>query len=345
MNRTNIKGILLILVVLVFRLLQVTCLKSDIVSLIFWIVLGIISFILVGTINKRKRTKIDTIQIITISLILYLIINYFIGMVLGFTTNNKTLVDVLLSFTQIIMIELTRYAITTNISKKNYIVIVLIFTLVGYTNINTLLPLILTNILLTYMTYVVGPIPSIIYSLIINLYPYIIPVVPNIGVFTRILLDSILPIIILIVLYNLYKKDSQDKHFRKSNYMYLIPVVIILIPIICLTLGIGKYKTLGIVSNSMAKVFGRGTLVIYKKIDNNYYDSLNVDDILIYNKDNTYIVHRIIKKDNNLIITKGDSNEIADYDPVNPNQYIGVVKIYIPYIGYPAVWVQELLSK
>lgn len=59
-------------------------------------------------------------------------------------------------------------------------------------------------------------------------------------------------------------------------------------------------------------------ILIYKK--NNY----NIGDIVTYEKNGYHVTHRIIKKNGNKIVTKGDANNIED-DEINVKSIVGKV--------------------
>ena len=59
-------------------------------------------------------------------------------------------------------------------------------------------------------------------------------------------------------------------------------------------------------------------ILIYKK--NKY----NVGDIVTYKKDDYHVTHRIVKKNGNKVITKGDANNVED-DEINVKSIVGEV--------------------
>lgn len=61
-------------------------------------------------------------------------------------------------------------------------------------------------------------------------------------------------------------------------------------------------------------------VLIYKK------DNYNVGDVVTYQKDDYFITHRIIRRENNEFITKGDANNTED-EKINLNKIIGKVII------------------
>lgn len=97
----------------------------------------------------------------------------------------------------------------------------------------------------------------------------------------------------------------------------------------------------------MKPEFSRGDVCIVKKIDE--VEEIQQGDIIEYIYNNTSILHRVIKIEESItrkeFITKGDNNTMQDIYPVHEEQILGIVKYKIPYIGYPSVWLSELLLK
>ena len=65
--------------------------------------------------------------------------------------------------------------------------------------------------------------------------------------------------------------------------------------------------------------------------------------------DGYYVVHRVTmiseNKDGELeFIMKGDNNNDVDLYPVNESQVDGIIKLDIPYVGYPTLIVSKLLN-
>lgn len=81
---------------------------------------------------------------------------------------------------------------------------------------------------------------------------------------------------------------------------------------------------LEISSNSMNPTLYKGDKIIIKK-----QEEYEEGDIITYiSKENNCITHRIVKKYENVFITKGDNNNIEDNEQIKKEQIIGKV-IYI----------------
>ena len=100
-------------------------------------------------------------------------------------------------------------------------------------------------------------------------------------------------------------------------------------------------------SNSMYPMMKRGYVVIGQKISTpEKLKDLAVGDIIQYQLNNSYIVHRIVEietdKNGELVFTtKGDNNLANDAKKVKSKQVLSKIVFYIPYIGYPSVWLNE----
>lgn len=122
------------------------------------------------------------------------------------------------------------------------------------------------------------------------------------------------------------------------------------------------YKGLGIVANtsspivvvlsgSMEPAFQRGDLLFLW----NRESRLKVGDIIVYDSPerDIPIVHRILREHSSdkkqLILTKGDNNPVDDLFLYGRKKHYlerdedvtGVTKWYIPYVGYPTIYLSE----
>ena len=79
------------------------------------------------------------------------------------------------------------------------------------------------------------------------------------------------------------------------------------------------YTYFEVLSGSMSDEINIGDIVLVK-LNSKY----NVGDVVTYKSYSHFITHRIVKIDNDKIITKGDANNTND-DPINQNQIIGKV--------------------
>lgn len=64
-------------------------------------------------------------------------------------------------------------------------------------------------------------------------------------------------------------------------------------------------------------------------------------DIVTYKRGESKVTHRIIRKEKQSYITKGDANNREDPIVVNADQIIGKVIFTLPFLGYAAIFVRQ----
>ena len=90
------------------------------------------------------------------------------------------------------------------------------------------------------------------------------------------------------------------------------------------------FGTAVVLSGSMEPTFSRGDLVIVKK-----EDDPKMGDIIVYQSGKSLIVHRMIERDGDRIVTQGDANNAAD-PTFELSAVKGKVIGWIPYAGFLA---------
>ena len=78
------------------------------------------------------------------------------------------------------------------------------------------------------------------------------------------------------------------------------------------------------------------------------YKDLKVGEVIAYKYGKVVIVHRlcdiVVIKGDYYFYTKGDNNENKDNYIIYPDTIMGNVKVKIPYIGLPTVWLNQLFE-
>ena len=325
--------------------------------------------------RNKERFDTDIVLIIVISLLFYYAITYFIGFFSGFyyTSYSKQLVGILTNIiTAIILIvsveNIRELLIKNNAYHKSIIFITplvclllelpsamsfsLYSTKVDFFNafLNVVVPLIAKNITLTYIVYKSNKYSSILYQILLTIPNYLVPVFPNLGDFFSTVINTILPIIILVLALNIttvkFEKIKNSRKLGKSNILELsihIFLILTVLSTLYLTSNMFRFTSLAIGSNSMAKVINKGDIVI---IDKKQKD-INKNDVIAYDQGGRIIVHRVVDiledETGNVYITKGDANESSDGWTVNNKNLTGKVLVKIKWLGWPTVKLSELL--
>ncbi|HIT12468.1 MAG TPA: signal peptidase I [Candidatus Pelethosoma merdigallinarum] len=350
----------------------------NVINPLFWLFIAGLAFLFSSNEHPRYKNKVDKIQTVVIAVILYLIVYFLSGLVFGYQYSpyshdiGKILVNIWSYIPAFICQEYVRSILVNYTSRKKYIlaIVTVLFVAVelNYTEIDknfanmqtsfeyissVLIPSVVKNSLFTYIATIAGFIPNIIYRSVIQIVFFITPIFPNLDWFGTALFEIITPSIVYFYMNYAQIKVEENvsrRRINRDNPLNILPIYAILIMFVGFVLGLFKNEPVAIVSNSMVPAFSRGDVVVVRKLDVDETDKLKVGDVLQYEADGRYIVHRIvkIKEDDNgafTYITKGDNNNAPDSNPVTESQIRGVVKYVIPKIGYPSVWLNDMFSK
>lgn len=321
--------------------------------------------------DKHRYTKNVIIEIFII-LLMFFIIFYLFGLIVGFVKNNSYLNFYGLSniiipmFVTIILKEVLRYEILMKASDNKLLIILscilfIIFDLFNVFSLNdfsskyniflfislNLIPAISNNIVCTYLSIKSGYKPLIFYQIIIQLYSYILPIIPDVSEYIVSLIGLLLPIIIGRKIYNDFRVENDEyigRNYKKKDYLILGFSSFIVIFLVYFCSGYFKYHVIAIASGSMHPYLNKGDLVVIEKINKD--SKLKKGMIIAYKYNGVTIIHRInrVVKINNedIFYTKGDSNNEEDKYKVKKSMISGIVKGNIDYVGWPIVWLNEL---
>ena len=181
-----------------------------------------------------------------------------------------------------------------------------------------------------------------------DIYGFLVPVVPNLGDYINSIILVSLPVVIYI---NAFIEIDSKVHkpepiFNGDNFsIFDIPIVIVLVILVCLISGVFPHYMIGVGSQSMEPYLSKGDAVILRKVPKDRV--LKQGDIVAYKRDDIVVIHRIAKVNKSgrsvSYITKGDANNANDSSEVKQSQVNGVVQVKIPFIAYPTVWLSEFL--
>ncbi len=292
--------------------------------------------------NPKVTTKRLKYNILDISLILIITFTflYLFSILTDFTSAKFDFTSLLLKIPfilNIILIERIRYYTiikTNNLYLKILITISLIIVYVSISsNISIyLLPIIINNILCTYLTKEFGYYPLIYYLIIINTY-YYLPFLPNLSDNYKSLINTILSIII-IFRYNYNINENNIKKSRKKGWLiiYLI-IIILLFTLVYYTSGIFKYQAIVVRNDTMFPTIDNGDIIFINKD----MDLVGKDDIIAYYYNDNLIVSRVYEIkvfDNELYYyTKGDNDIYTNNYLIKKEDILGVLTYHIHKLG------------
>ena len=351
---------------IVFRFLN-----QDSLNILLFCLL-ILSKYLFGFEKDRHRYTKDIILEIIIILIAFFLIYYLSGIVIGFArVENYLTVKSIFKFIipiiiYVILKEVLRYQLVmkASLSKKMLIFVCLFFVFMDNTiafaahsfAFNkemflvvaiSLVPSITENILGIYLALHFGYWPGIFFFLVMKLYLYLLPIVPNPNEYLYSLINFLFPIFVMGRVRGWLLRDRTEAILervfvsRRKLILYWSLVSLIVVVLVYLVSGYFRYYAVAIASGSMEKVISKGDIVI---VDQRYKE-IGKRDVIAYHYEGKVIVHRIYKIiDTNgeyFIYTKGDANSNYDKYKITKDMIIGVVKFKIPLLGYPTVLLNE----
>ncbi len=347
---------------------------------VFIFLLDVIAYFLLGFEKNKSRYNKDIILSLIIYITIYYISIYLFGLFIGFSKNvyNFDFVSIINNIVPVIILifvsEILRYIINSKI-KDSYLLLglsIIVFTMIDitftlnatnfgdfYTVLKVIglfvLPSLGKNFLFTYLSVKVGFKPNMVYRYLMDIPKYILPIIPNFGAYVESILYIAFPILVFIIIYNNLKKvDRKVNKIIKSKkskktiitYYIIIPLLIITV---ALTSGYFKYQAIVVATGSMSPNINKGDIVVVKKLSDNEIRNLKIGDILVFNRENKIVVHRIYKiyssGDEIFFKTKGDNNNAPDSYLIEIHEILGIVKLKVRYIGYPTVALYERINK
>ena len=340
----------------------------------FLIVLFIISVYLFGFQKDRLVKSKKTIVVIAVLTLSILFLTYAIGFLTGFVRSpyNRNIMGFLLNTGSIILLvgsgELLRYQFSTKGNLINMILCAVALVCIDVTyNLNiynltdgfvwleficvVVLPSISKNAIMTILSKNYGYKVTIVYTLIMATYEYLVPIMPSYDNYLRSIILIVLPIINMQFI-NFYLKRAKREDTRNKNVgskIFIALCVLFLVFLIGIYSNLFRYWVATIASGSMSPTIEVGDIVVVDKYYAENPQELVVGDVLVFKVRNTLYTHRIIsivvKNNNYYIRTKGDYKDNAeDSWVVLRGDIVGKVVVKIKYLGLPSVWLHRLVK-
>ena len=342
---------ILAIILLIYTILNKVLVKNDKIgysnSRNFTIMLTIIGLVYVGFLYFLGIFA--GFYLSTVQLTLWSIANYIIPFIIIIISSEITRKNLLLRENKIsqyiIVIAMVMLDVVINTNIYNLDSVNDYFTLVTFIIISS----IANNIFFNYSVKKFRNATAIIiYKIITTLYMYFIPITPDIYIFLESVFKLILPYIMYAIVQTFYGKKEEiisTKHKRRDTVILIISIIIIVLIIMLVSCKF-KFGALVVGSASMTGTINKGDIIIYEKYEEE--EQVKVGSVIVFNNDDTKIIHRIIDKKTvggKLIYhTQGDANQTKDEGYRVYEDIYGQVKLRIPYIGYFTLWINDLLG-
>ena len=329
-------------------------------------------------IKKRIALSINTNQvlmIISLIALLYAVFHFVSGLEFGFYKTGYGLkTDIIFGFILPIGViipcnEIIRHVLCVQKDKLASVFayfislcseILICATIPAITNVATfmdvvgltLFPGIVGNLLFNYLTVRYGFAPNIIYKALTVWIFYLIPYSSAISYSLSGFINLILPIAIYLFIDALYEKKRRyalgntSRVVRIASTVLTVVVLIIMTGTVMLVSNQFKYGAYVIATESMTGELNKADVAIFESYDDH---AVEKGQVIVFEKNNTVIVHRVVKIEiingETRYYTKGDANEDDDAGYIVDSDIVGVVNYKVPYLGYPTIWIRSLFQR
>jgi len=324
-------------------------------------------------VRKRRIPSIyknDVLLIVSVISALYLVLIYVLGIRFGFVrspapfnTENffKYIVPIFLIIISSEIIRVVTLAYDSALcSALCYLALtlgeVLIHsTLKGIYSFNTfmdflgiyLFPAIISGLTYHFLARRYGMLPNTVYRLATTLYFYLIPTVPGIPDSINAIVRLLVPLFIFWFISALFDKKRKRALKRAGVFGHVATgaVLALMISFVMLISCQFRFGAVVIATESMTGEINRGDAIVY---DTAEAREVTVGQVIVFNKDGNKIVHRVedieIINNQTRYYTKGDANDERDPGYITSSSIEGVVILKVPAVGYPTLWLRELIS-
>lgn len=299
----------------------------------------------------------------------------FAGFFFGFGKSpyNQTLVGILINIytvgTKLIGKETARNYLVNSLTKEEkysvFIPITLFMTLLNFPVMSFIkqkgleamvkyvaqyiAPDLCQNLLATYMSFLAGCIPSLLYMSILQAFNWLSPVLPDLNWITASFIGILCPVFSLTAMQSIYFKETKifkKREEKKQRSFGWVVTCLISIFMVWFAVGVFPVYPSVIATGSMEPMIKPGDMILVRKIlKEEEVSELKEGDIIQFKRGDILISHRIIKivedDKGKSFVTKGDNNSSVDSELVKPEYLKGKISYVVPKIGWLTLLVKQ----
>ena len=344
--------------------------NSKTVTAILIVPLALLTFFAIKRRSSLSINKRDVLILMSIMAVIYVALKEMTGIYFGFYynpyyVNFERLIAVIIPTAVIIIAtEVIRYVVLAQKIKAASVITylscvlaeVLIYSnIAGITNFNrfmdlvglTLFPAISANVFYHYVSKNYGMFPNIVFRLISTLYIYFVPTSTGIKDALDSCIRIILPIAMLTFVSAMFEKKQKKavQRGKKAGFVGTALTVVFIVSVAMLISCQFRFGALVIATDSMTGEINKGDMIIYER-----YDGQQIEEgqVIVFSKNDSLIVHRVVRIENingeTRYYTKGDANPDEDGEYRTESDLVGLTDVKVAYIGYPTLWLRELIT-
>ena len=212
----------------------------------------------------------------------------------------------------------------------------------------TLFPALVANIYYHHACKHYGAWPNVLLRLITTLYAYLLPTTSAMPDALAVCGKIFLPLILLALVSSLYERKKRyalQGKGQKLGWAFMTVTVLVTIAVTMLISCQFRYGALVIATDSMTGEINKGDMIIYERYED---QPIEVGQVIVFLENESRIVHRVVdievKRGETRYYTQGDANNTPDSGYRTKEDIFGVTDLKIAYLGYPSLWLRELIS-
>lgn len=206
-------------------------------------------------------------------------------------------------------------------------------------------PVFCQSFLATYLCFLGGATPAIIYMSMVNGFHWLSPVLPDLPWLITGLIGIMVPIFQMTFISGIYLKLNKTiKEYKspKESFAAWVATCLTTITLLWFVIGVFPIYPSVIATGSMEPVIYPGDMILINKVTTlDEIKALKVGDIIHFKRDDMMICHRInriIEEEGVLYFeTKGDNNPSEDSTPVKVEHIKGTIVKVLPKVGWPSL--------
>jgi signal peptidase len=202
------------------------------------------------------------------------------------------------------------------------------------------------NFLATYLVFLGGPVSSLIFLGTLETFNWLSPILPDLQWITAASVGILTPAFMFTTMQGMFQVESKQRRMsdmKKEGLASFIVTILLSVGIVWFAVGVFPVFPSVVVTGSMEPMIYPGDVILIKKSTD--IKEIQVGDVIYFKRDDIMISHRIteiIEKDGvPKYRTKGDNNNTADIQLVNPEQIKGEVIKVVPNVGWPTLLIKS----
>jgi signal peptidase len=205
------------------------------------------------------------------------------------------------------------------------------------------------NLMATYMSFLAGWIPPLLYMSIIQAFNWLSPILPDLNWIAATFIGILCPVFSLIAMQGIYFKETRvfkKREEKKQRSFGWVVTCLISIFMVWFAVGVFPVYPSVIATGSMEPMIKPGDMILVRKIlKEEEVSELKEGDIIQFKRGDILISHRIIKivedDKGKSFVTKGDNNSSVDSELVKPEYLKGKISYVVPKIGWLTLLVKQ----